>query len=296
VESEEVWFSATGVRLSGTITCPDTVPVCPGLVLIGGSGPTDRHNDGFFDALRTHLTDVGVAVLGYDKRGAGKSTGEWATATTDDLARDAAAAVAVLRAHPRVAADTVGVLGHSEGGWVALRLCARIGAVRHLIVNSCPAVSFVESEVFALIAAGAEPDTAAALMWRLTMAARAGHDHRQGQRIVSDYQNEPWYPSATAGFELDSATWAQLSAWGDEDPADDLVRLKTPTLAVFGGNDPLTPVQASVARYEETAANAGRHQQIVVFPDADHRLRITDGFAPGYMERLSAWCWEHGIP
>ena len=82
----------------------DAAGACPGVILVGGSGPSDRHNGGFFDALRTHLADAGVAVLTYDKRGAGKSTGEWASATVDDLAHDAAAAVAVLQAHPRVTA------------------------------------------------------------------------------------------------------------------------------------------------------------------------------------------------
>ncbi len=124
-------------------------------MLISGSGPSDRHNDGFFDAVAAHLSRAGLAVLGYDHRGAGKSTGAWAEATVDDLAHDAAAAVAALQAHLRVTPDAVGVLGHSEGGWVALRLCARLGSPRHLIVNSCPAVSFAESEAFSLVAAGA---------------------------------------------------------------------------------------------------------------------------------------------
>jgi hypothetical protein len=150
------------------------------VVLIGGSGPSDRHNDGFFDELRAHLSSAGVAALAYDKRGAGKSTGAWAAATVDDLAQDAAAAVAALQAHPGVAAGAVGVLGHSEGGWVALRLCAWLGTPRHLIVNSCPAVSFAESEVFALTTAGAEPGAAAALLQQLTAAARNGQGPEQG--------------------------------------------------------------------------------------------------------------------
>jgi pimeloyl-ACP methyl ester carboxylesterase len=71
------------------------------LVLVGGSGPSDRHNDGFFDALRAHLASTGVAVLAYDKRGTGKSTGARAAATVEDLAHDAAAAVAALQGPPQ---------------------------------------------------------------------------------------------------------------------------------------------------------------------------------------------------
>ena len=124
MDIEETAFPGAGVQLSGSITCPDAAGACPGVILVGGSGPSDRHNGGFFDALRTHLADAGVAVLTYDKRGAGKSTGEWASATVEDLAHD-----------------------------------------------------------------------------------------------IATYQHEPWYPLLSAGgFTLDTATWAQLTAWADYDP------------------------------------------------------------------------------
>jgi pimeloyl-ACP methyl ester carboxylesterase len=295
VDTEEIAFPGAGVHLSGSITCPDAAGACPGVVLVGGSGPSDRRNGGFFDALRTHLAGGGVAVLAYDKRGAGKSTGAWAAATVDDLAYDAAAAVAALQAHPRVTGEAVGVLGHSEGGWVALRLCARLDTSRHLIMNSCPAVSFAESEVFALTTAGAEPEAAAALLQQLAAAARAGRGYQQGRQIIATYQHEPWYPLLTGGgFTLDSTTWAQLTAWADYDPGDDLTRLKTPTLAIFGENDPLVPVRASVERYQETAARIGRYQKTLVFPGAGHRLQVTAGFAPGYLTQLSTWCHDQG--
>jgi hypothetical protein len=267
------------------------------VVLISGSGPSDRHNDGFFDALRAHLASAGLVVLAYDKRGAGSSAGTWAAATVDDLAGDAAGAVAALQAHPRVAADAVGILGHSEGGWVALRLCARLRSPRYLIVNSCPAVSFTESEVYALTAAGAPHDATAALLDRLTAAARAGRSYQQGQQVLAEYQHEPWYALLSAdGFTLDPDTWAQLIAWADYDPRADLTRLKTPTLAIFGEDDPLAPVRASVEQYQQTAASAGRYQETVTFPGAGHRLQVTGGgFAPGYLTQLSTWCHDRGV-
>lgn len=293
MEKEEVEFAGAGVLLRATVTLPGRVSASPGIVLIGGSGPSDRHNDGFFDLLRDHLAQAGVAVLAYDKRGAGRSAGDWATATVDDLAADAAAAVATLQAHPQVIPGTVGVLGHSEGGWVALRLCARRGSPRHLILNSCPAVSFTESEIHALTSAGAEPDKAAALMRQLTAAVQAGHEYPEGQRILAAYQHEPWYPAVAAdGFSLDATAWSQLRAWGHYDPGTDLDRLTTPTLAIFGGNDPLVPVEASIARLRGTSGRTARPQQITVFPDASHRLQARSNPAPGYLTCLSTWSRE----
>ncbi len=293
METEDAEFSGAGVRLSGTITLPGTAPAFPGVVLIGGSGPADRSNGGFFDVLGDHLAGAGVAVLAYDKRGAGRSDGDWAAATVDDLAADAAAAVAALQAHPRVAPGSVGVLGHSEGGWVALRLCARLGTPRHLIMNSCPAVSFIEAEVHALTSVGAERDVAARLLSRLAMAAQAGYRYQEGQRIIATCEREPWYPAlAAGGFRLDAATWSQLSAWGRYDPSGDLDQVTTPALAIFGSNDPLVPLQASIARLQETADRTTRPQQIAVFAGADHRLQAGASPAPGYLTRLSSWCRE----
>jgi pimeloyl-ACP methyl ester carboxylesterase len=224
VETEEVEFSGAGVRLSGTVTCPDTASVSPGVVLIGGSGPSDRHSGGLFDSLREHLAGAGVAALAYDKRGVGRSTGAWPAATVGELAQEGAAAD---------------------------------------------------------------------LVRQLTAAVRAGHGYQEGQRIIDAYQDEPWYAVLRAsGFTLEGTVWSQLSAWGDHDPHDDLVRLKIPTLAIFGRSDPLVPIQASIAAYDETAARTARPQQTVVFPDADHQLRIAAGFAPGYLTCLSDWCRE----
>ena len=289
--TKEVAFPGAGVQLCGSITCPDAADACPGVVLIGGSGPSDRHNGGFFDALRTHLASTGVAVLAYDKRGAGKSTGAWAAATVDDLAHDAAAAVAALRSHPRVADDAVGVLGHSEGGWVALRLCTQAGH---------PAASdreFLPGGVVRRIG-GVRPHHGGCRAGRGgNVDAAAGRSRAGGPRLPAGAADHRRLPARTlvallsaSGFTLDRATWAQLTAWADYDPCDDLPRLKTPTLAIFGENDPLVPVHASIERYQETAAHATRYQQTLVFPGADHRLQTTAGFAPGFLTQLSRWC------
>jgi pimeloyl-ACP methyl ester carboxylesterase len=195
-----------------------------------------------------------------------------------------------LQARPQVTPSLVGVLGHSEGGWVAPRRCARLGAAGHLIINSCPAVSFAEAEAYALPRAGAEQDKAAALIAQLAATVQAGLEYEEGQRIPSTCEHEPWYPALAAdGLSLDAAAWSQLGAWRQYDPAPDLDQLTTPTLASFGGNDPVVPVQASIARLRESAERTARHQQIAVFPGTGHRLQAGTSSAPGYLACLSTW-------
>lgn len=296
MEANEILFPGNEVQLGGRLMRPDGPGRCPGLVLVGGSGPSDRDNDGFFEPLSEHLFSSGLAVLKYDKRGAGRSSGSWEAATLDELAADAGAAVSVLRRHRRIAEDRVGVLGHSEGGWVALRLAARGGPVAHVILNSCPAVSFLQSEVYALGRAGystADAQAAGELMQALWESARSVHRFEDTLELLVAVEHDPRYEALRAdGWEFDRTAWLQLREWGGYDPLDDLNLLGLPTLVVLGEADLLVPVDASVERYEITARRAGRAQQIARFPRAGHRLQLDDAetLAPGYLAALSDWC------
>ena len=90
---------------------------------MSGSGPQDRNEEIVrhkpFLVIADYLTRHGIAVLRYDDRGFGESTGNFATATTSDFASDATAVVDYLMQRPEVDARRVGVIGHSEGGLVA---------------------------------------------------------------------------------------------------------------------------------------------------------------------------------
>lgn len=285
--------SADGVRLVGSLTLPQRFgDDRPAVVLVGGSGPSDRHNGGFFDDLGGHLAAAGIAVLAYDKRGAGESSGDWATADVNLLAADAAAALALVRAHPAVASGNVGLFGHSEGGWVALRAATRLAAPRHLVLNSCPAVSFQRAEVYALAKSGVDQRIAASFLARLAQLAAAGVSHSQAQRVVMDGAGEAIRAAlAEAQFELTEQTWAQFIAWSGYDPGRDLTDLAAPTLATFGETDDLTPVSESTARLQELA---GPVLRTAVFANADHRLRVGSVYAPDYLDTLTDWCLQSG--
>jgi pimeloyl-ACP methyl ester carboxylesterase len=295
MEASDLTFPGAGVQLSGTLTLPEGVSDCPAVLLIGGSGPSDRHNDGLFDALGRHLVASGIGLLAYDKRGAGRSSGSWAAAGIDELAGDANCAVQVLRAQRRVNGDAVGVFGHSEGGWVALRLCAQHPSIAKLVLNSCPAVSLIDAEIFAMTAAGmssVDANAAGGLLRDLAQAAVAEDGHEQAKHLIAEAGSKGWYqPLAANGFALDPTSWARICAWGRYDPWQDLTAVATPTLVVLGADDPLVPVAASARVFETTAAHAGRQQDIAVFPQADHRLQTESNgaFAPGYLDRLLDW-------
>ena len=123
---EWVVTAKDGTLLAGTLSRPTGQKRVTAVVLLPGSGPTDRdetvagHSP--FAVLADYLTRHGIAVYRYDKRGILRSTGDFSTVVTSTLADDAFAAVKALRARKDIA--RVGVMGHSEGGLLAAMIAA----------------------------------------------------------------------------------------------------------------------------------------------------------------------------
>ncbi|MBR5101851.1 MAG: alpha/beta fold hydrolase, partial [Muribaculaceae bacterium] len=121
---EEVTFSHDGMTLAGTLTLPAEGGKYPAVVLVTGSGPQDRDETIMghkpFRLIADYLTRRGIAVLRYDDRGVGGSSTATGSETTIDLAQDALAAVRYLRNRADIDASKVGIIGHSEGGLIAM--------------------------------------------------------------------------------------------------------------------------------------------------------------------------------
>ena len=143
-ESETVTFrnEAAGVTLRGTLTHPDTTAPVPAVVLVAGSGPSDRNaaimGHKPFLVLADALTRRGLAVLRFDERGVGQSGGTQAGATSADLAGDVAAAVEALARREEVDAAQIGIVGHSEGGIIAPMVATESDRVAFLVLLAAP--------------------------------------------------------------------------------------------------------------------------------------------------------------
>lgn len=111
------------ISFAARLTVPTGEGPHPAVVLVSGSGPDTRDasimGHRLFLVLSDYLTRQGFAVLSYDERGCGESTGDFGTATLADLAMDVRAGVAFLGGRNEVDKDRVGLIGHSEGGMVA---------------------------------------------------------------------------------------------------------------------------------------------------------------------------------
>ena len=122
---EEVNFKNGDAVLRGTLTMPEGYDRnTPVVIMVTGSGLQNRDEEILehkpFAVIADALAREGIATLRYDDRGFGESTGDAVNCTTEDLMRDALAGIDFLRGR----FDRVGVLGHSEGGTIALMLAA----------------------------------------------------------------------------------------------------------------------------------------------------------------------------
>ena len=131
--------TTTRQHLAGTLTVPAGEGPFAAVVLLSDSGPQSRDAEvsGYrmFGQLADYLSRHGIAVLRFDDRGVGKSGGTYANATTADLATDAQAGLAFLRARPLISAHRVGLLGHGEGANVALLAAAGPGRAPAFVVS-----------------------------------------------------------------------------------------------------------------------------------------------------------------
>lgn len=132
-----------GVTLAGTLTAPDDSAPRAAIVLASGSGAQNRDEEVVghrpFKTIAEYLSDRGYAVLRLDDRGVGGSGGNSSKSTTDNLARDMSAAIALLDS--LYSGVPKGVIGHSEGGVTAVKCANADSLCRFIVTLAAPAWS-----------------------------------------------------------------------------------------------------------------------------------------------------------
>lgn len=128
-----------GITLAGTLTFPASSQPVPAVILVSGMGPNDRDGNmmghKLYWVIADYLTRQGTAVLRYDKRGAGKSTGKYDyTLTSRDFGDDVLCGIEYLKSRPEINPQKIGLIGHSEGALIATMLAAESKDIALLIL------------------------------------------------------------------------------------------------------------------------------------------------------------------
>lgn len=140
---KDVFIPANGFSLAGTITAPEGITKPPVVILVAGSGPQDRDETVFgipvLGQVAGRLADAGFFVVRYDKRGVGQSGGRIESTSIEAYADDVRSVVQWLRQRKDIDKDRVAIVGHSEGGLVAMLAGSRMrGQVRALGLVATP--------------------------------------------------------------------------------------------------------------------------------------------------------------
>jgi pimeloyl-ACP methyl ester carboxylesterase len=278
---EEMAFTHQGNHLVGDLVAPPWPGPHPAVVFVEGSGPGGRD----LGSWPTRLAAAGFVSLAYDKPGSGASTGDWTRQTLTDRAQETAAAVRAVQDRGEVLDHAVALIGGSQGGWVAQLAPSLSPSVAAVVTVSGPGVGVLAQEEFRLRhqlpAEGfTDHDALEALALLREQIARvgAGEDPATVHAAHAAWHGAAWY-SLLAGTTPESIAF--LAGIAEYEPASALARLTCPLLSIFGADDVLVPVAESV-RIIATTLDAAGHEdhQTVVFPRADHNIRVYAGEGP----------------
>lgn len=145
--SENITFKniKDNITLSGTLSIPSKDGTFPAVVLISGNGKHNRNEEfgnfkPFLD-ISNYLTKQGVAVLRYDKRGVGESTGNYDSANSFDFANDVTSAIDYLLTREEIKSNEIGLIGHSEGGLIAPIVASQSSNIAFIVSLAGPSLS-----------------------------------------------------------------------------------------------------------------------------------------------------------
>lgn len=313
-----IYFESGDVTLYGELVMPAKHKPRAVVVLQYGGGRDSAVTDNFVQHLLP-LKDIAVFV--FDKRGTGRSSGAF-SAHIGMLSDDLVAAIRSVRARAGMKDVPLGVMGESQGGWVA-PLAATKTPVDFVVVSYGLAVSMLEEDreevAQALRAKGYGADVlamgdaihdAAALV----VLSRFSKGLDELEQLKSRWRDQPWFADLSGDFT------APLSSTPKEkmpdvqaafnfpydlayDPMPTLGRIDVPLLWILAGEDTEAPHKTTLANLQQLKSK-GLPVEVVVFPNAEHGMiavehgpegpRLAGRTVDGYFELLADWIIDRG--
>jgi len=326
--TEEVTFENTDAKitLSGTLTTPRKKGPHAAVVLISGSGPQDRDETVMehkpFLVLADRLTNAGIAVLRYDERGVGESTGNYAGANSEDLSRDVDAAVNYLKTRPEIDAARIGLIGHSEGGYIAPMIAARRDDVGFIVMLAGPGVpgdQIIMNQAEKIGKASGSSESDLVLNRRIQEVLFGAIRSAKGNDVETTIVKKIDEFVATLSAEeqendIVTQSKAAISTMTDPwflffltyDPRPALREVKCPVLVLNGARDLQVDPQLNLPEIRK-ALKAGGNTQIEIheLPDLNHLFQtsrtglpseyrqIEETFSPVALDIISKWIVGH---
>jgi alpha-beta hydrolase superfamily lysophospholipase len=301
-KEEEVSFRNGDVTLSGTLLLPLTKGTHPAVVFIHGAGSEGRYASRF---LAEYFTRHGIAALIYDKRGVGKSTGDWKRSDFNDLAGDAIAGIHFMQQRKEINPRETGLYGHSQGGMIVPLAASRSKDVAFIVSGAGSAVPVYESEINSITSqirakgiSGNDLAEATEFIKMWVNVMRTGQGWEQFDKAVEKVRETKWFPMLHVPPK-DHWIWAFHKRIYDYNSADYWAQVNVPVLVIYGERDLYVPVAQSISDIERALSKAkNRDYTILVLPRASHAFIVEPEagqpfewwhMAPGFPDLLTAW-------
>ncbi|CAL4866481.1 hypothetical protein MMA231_00723 [Asticcacaulis sp. MM231] len=317
--TEVIFDSVAGVRLTGAFSAPDGKGPFPAVVLIAGSGPHTRDEDvaghKVFMVLADALNRAGIAVLRYDKRGMGQSTGDYARATTTDFAADADAAVTWLTQRPKVDPAHIGLIGHSEGGLIAPAVAVHNPSVSFVVLMAGPGlpgdqILLMQQAAIARASGESETNISASqktnkAVYDMIKSAQSLEDAKtKAAAMAVEIATDRKIPLAEIQTGLAPITTPWFYEFIRSDPRPSLEKVKPPVLAINGALDMQVPPKEDLAAIKEALKN-NTDATTIELPGLNHLfqtaktgspseyIEIEETLSPVALKTITDWVKAH---
>jgi pimeloyl-ACP methyl ester carboxylesterase len=293
-----------GAELHGTLLLPliSELQKVPGVVLVGGSGPTDRDGNNSLLPLRIDLLKQiaellaknGIATLRYDKRGVAASAVGAPTRLEeqerffawDNFVGDVRAAHAELLKHDEIKSYATALLGHSEGGLLSLAAAWSMGRSKNaphaLVLAGTPGRPLIDILRGQISRTGPQySDAAERILQAILDTGHVPADTPAELQLI--------FPSYAGPFFRGILTF---------DPARTVASLETACLLLHGGADAQVVPMDEIQPLIDALARRAAPGEVLVAPAVSHNLKpVSNAADPGFVgpvapavaDKLASW-------
>ena len=309
------------IKISATLTLPEKGKIFSAVILIPAAGKYNRDEESFghkpFKVIADYLTQNGIAVLRYDSRGVGSSTGNYETASAADFENDVIAGINFLKSKKMIDSKEIGLIGQDEGGIIASLVARKIKSVAFIVLMASPGIPcdsllIEQSAVIAKLEGAPDAQINNSLMLNRVLykiiksTPDSSLTYQKLHLAYIDYYNNLKESKSNLEKTFDMQSKVLLNPWFrffiSYDPAKSLEKVKCPVLAINGDKDVQVPSKENLEKISNALKHGGnKNYKIVELPGLNHLFQtaktgspleyaqIKETIAPIALKTISDW-------
>ena len=301
--SIDTTFKSDNARIACRIYFPKAKGKFPAVVFMHGSGGEGMFANQFF---AEYLASKGIVSLIQDKRGVGKSTGNWTTAGFDELANDHIHAVNFLKGFDKVNTSQIGIYGHSQGGTIAPLVASKSKDIAFVIAASGIGDTVYKQDLYRtennLKSNGfTQKEVQEAIHYYKSWLdmARLGTGYEKLDSLNQSSKNKKWFEWVEAP-PRDNWIWKFYIQIGNYNSLDYWKKTNIPVFLIYGENDQIEDIRSYILNIDKVLTEQAHNKDLtqIILPNAQHNLCISPEknekffwwyLSPGYPDLIAGW-------